>query len=166
MTEISFTKVKFPFGWLGNMAPFPISFQDQIWPTSEHLFQALRFDFGHPARDEIREQKSPMGAKMVAKRNAHLMTTTPRSQADLDTMELVLQLKIEQYSLVRDGLLATGDRFIIEDATSRPTESGLFWGAKRMGFPGPLYWFGINMLGLLWMKARERLQNPHGFDLG
>ena len=115
------------------MAPFPISFQEQVWPTSEHLFQALRFDYGHPVRDEIREQKSPMSAKMVAKRNRSLMTIVPRSQADLDTMELVLQLKLEQHPVVREGLLATGDLPIIEDVTHRPTESGLFWGAKRIG---------------------------------
>lgn len=165
MNEISFTKVKLPYGWLGNMAPFPITFQELVWPTTEHLFQALRFPFDSPVREEIRMQIGPMQAKFVAKRNVGLMTTIPRSQVDLDTMELVLQLKLEQHSALKQQLLATGELPIIEDVTSRPNESGLFWGARRSGRPGEEIWVGKNMLGLLWMKARSRLQNPHGFDL-
>lgn len=33
MNIITFTKVKLPYGWLGNMAPFPLSI-DGGWRTS------------------------------------------------------------------------------------------------------------------------------------
>ena len=42
--SISFTKVSLPFGWLGNMSPFPILYEGKEWKTTEALFQALRFD--------------------------------------------------------------------------------------------------------------------------
>jgi predicted NAD-dependent protein-ADP-ribosyltransferase YbiA (DUF1768 family) len=48
------------------MAPYPIEHNGQVWPTSEALFQALRFD-DPTIREEIRTQKSPMSAKMIAK---------------------------------------------------------------------------------------------------
>jgi hypothetical protein len=43
---IAFTKVRLPFGWLGNMNPFPLAHDGKVWPTAEHLFQALRFEDG------------------------------------------------------------------------------------------------------------------------
>ena len=41
--DIAFTKVKLPYGWLGNMSPYPIKFGDDTYLTTEALFQALRF---------------------------------------------------------------------------------------------------------------------------
>jgi predicted ATP-grasp superfamily ATP-dependent carboligase len=40
---ITFTKTSLPFGWLGNMAPYPIEYLEKTWRTAEALFQALRF---------------------------------------------------------------------------------------------------------------------------
>ena len=65
---VSFTKVSLPFGWLGNMSPYPVQYNGVMWKTTEHLFQALRFKENSPIRDEICMQKSPMGAKMCAKK--------------------------------------------------------------------------------------------------
>lgn len=155
-------KVKEPYGWLGNMSSHPISFQGVIWPTAEHLFQALRFEYGHPVREEIRQQKSPMSAKMVAKKYPFLMVTRPRSHEDVCAMELVLLLKLEQYSDLKVKLLATANHDIVEDCTARATESGLFWGAKLLPGKGEVdgrgAWQGSNVLGNLWMKIRDREQ--------
>ena len=62
---IAFTKVKLPFGWLGNMSPHPIIFWDKEWRTAEALFQAGRFVTDDPIREEIRAEASPMSAKMI-----------------------------------------------------------------------------------------------------
>jgi predicted NAD-dependent protein-ADP-ribosyltransferase YbiA (DUF1768 family) len=64
---ISFTKTDLPYGWLGNMFAAPITYNGQIWRTSEALFQALRFE-DETIREVIRNDKSPMGAKMLSKR--------------------------------------------------------------------------------------------------
>src|SRR5262249_49560871 len=62
---IAFTKVDLPYGWLGNMAPFPVMHDGRGYRTTEALFQALRFD-QEPIREAIRGEKSPMAAKMRA----------------------------------------------------------------------------------------------------
>jgi predicted NAD-dependent protein-ADP-ribosyltransferase YbiA (DUF1768 family) len=75
---IAFTKVKLPYGWLGNMSPFPIEHDGKTWRTTEALFQALRFE-DEEIRELIREQKSPMAAKMMAKKHRESMTIQPLS---------------------------------------------------------------------------------------
>jgi len=155
--EITFTKVKLPWGWLSNMSPHPIDILGTVWPTAEHLFQALRFDVHSPIREEIRAQKSPMTAKMVAKRYVDQMTKVPRSREDLDSMRLVLLLKVEEHPDLKTKLLGTGDAVIIENVTARPNESGLFWGAARN--PDGT-WRGNNALGKEWMTVRWTLRLP------
>ena len=65
---IGFTKTKLPYGWMGNMSAYPIQLNGVTWKTSEALFQAMRFDDAQVI-DEIRECKSPFGAKCIAKRH-------------------------------------------------------------------------------------------------
>ena len=154
MSVISFTKVSLPYGWLGNMAPYPIVVKDLSWRTNEALFQAYRFAAEDPVREEIRSQTSPMAAKMVAKRCKERMVVVPQSEQDLQLMELVLRLKLKAHPGLKTKLLATGDATIIEDCTSRPRGSGLFWGAALQ--PDET-WKGNNQLGKLWMQLRQEL---------
>jgi predicted NAD-dependent protein-ADP-ribosyltransferase YbiA (DUF1768 family) len=160
MQTISFTKVSLPYGWLGNMAPFPVVHEGVEWRTTEALFQALRFAPGSPVREMIREQKSPMAAKMVAKKHASERVVTPLTDADLDLMRLVIRLKVEQHPRVREDLLSAGDRLIVEDVTKRPGGTGLFWGAALQGGA----WEGGNALGLLWMELRDNLRRERGSE--
>jgi ribA/ribD-fused uncharacterized protein len=153
--SVTFTKVKKPHGWLGNMAPFPVHYLGLEWRTTEALFQALRFD--DPAiREEIRAQRSPMAAKMAARRHPERMVVVPGSPRDLESMELCLRLKLEQHPHLQEELLRTGDEIIIEDVTRRSTAGRhLFWGmALRDG-----EWVGENHLGRLWMRLRAELRH-------
>lgn len=151
---ISFTRVRLPYGWLGNMAPFPLEWGGATWRTSEALFQARRFAAGDPVRELIRAEKSPMGAKMVAKAHADRMVIAQQSEADLELMADVLRLKVVAHPQLVADLFATGEEEIIEDCTSRPRGSGLFWGAARQA-DGT--WLGANHLGRLWMELRAEL---------
>lgn len=145
-------KVKDEYGWLGNMSPFPVLYQEKTYRTTEALFQALRFD-DEKIIESIRDQKSPIAAKMKGKRHRDRMFVVPMSEADLDNMRLVLRLKLLQHPKLRDDLLATGDEEIVEDCTRRPRGSGLFWGvANRDGD-----WIGENWIGRLWMELRTEL---------
>lgn len=153
MKVVAFTKVAAPYGWLGNMSKFPITYQERVWPTAEHLFQALRFQCGHPIQEEIRVIPSPMAAKMRAKHNSVLMVVRPRSPEDVSAMELVLVLKLEQHPALVDQLLATGDAVLVEDITKRrASESAVFWGARKT----ETGWEGENQLGKLWTALRAR----------
>lgn len=154
MDTIAFTKVALPFGWLGNMSPYPVKYDGKEWKTTEALFQALRFPDDH-VRELIRAEKSPMGAKMrtkaLAKIHARLL---PTSEQDVENMETCLRLKIDQHPELKQKLKATGERLIVEDCTSRGKRgTNLFWGAVNENGE----WIGENILGKLWMKIRSEL---------
>jgi len=150
---IAFTKVSLPGGWLGNMAAYPITDDNGlVWRTPEALFQAMRLAPDDLVREEIRAQKSPMSAKMVAKKYADKRIIEACGAEDLANMKCVLSLKLAQHPQVLTDLRATGDAVIIEDCTNRPGGTGLFWGAARHE-DGT--WHGENMLGVLWMELRE-----------
>lgn len=145
-------KVKDEHGCWGNMAPYPILYQDKTWLTSEALFQALRFS-DEIVKEEIRTQKSPMSAKMVAKKYKDKMIVQPMSETDLNNMRLVLSLKLKQHPELSE-ILKNSDAFIVEDCTKRQRGSGLFWGAALKDDK----WVGENWLGKLWMEIREKLK--------
>ena len=154
---ITFTKVALPFGWLGNMAPYPVTYGGKAWRTTEALFQALRFE-DESIQEAIRQEKSPMAAKMVAKRHKSKMVVVPMGAADLDNMRLVLRLKLQAHPALRRQLLATGAARLVEDCSRRPHGSGLFWGAAlREG-----RWVGENWLGRLWEELRASLRESGG----
>jgi ribA/ribD-fused uncharacterized protein len=154
---IAFTKVALPFGWLGNMAPYPVTYRGKAWRTTEALFQALRFE-DESIRESIRQEKSPMAVKFIAQRHKSKMIVEPRSPADLDNMRLVLRLKLQAHPALRRQLLATGAARLVEDCSRRPHGSGLFWGAAlREG-----RWVGENWLGRLWEELRASLRESGG----
>lgn len=154
--DIAFTGVRKPFGWLGNMAPYPVVFDGQKWPRSEHLFQALRFSQDqHVIREAIRAEPNPMKAKFLARSYAEKFFLEPQGFQDVQNMRRVLWLKLQQHPDLARQLLATDDRKIIEDVTSRHGKgSARFWGAART----PDGWEGDNMLGELWMILRDELK--------
>lgn len=155
---ISFTKVKLPYGGLGNMAPFPIEYEGKTWRTSEALFQALRFPSTGSLREWIRSESSPMGAKMLAKKyQKEYAIVDPRSPTDVENMSKVLALKYAQHAQVRELLSNTAALPIYEDCSARRNESGLFWGAA---FDSKTQtWIGQNVLGNLWVKLRDESSN-------
>ena len=169
MPDAVIRKVREEFGEFGNMSPHPIVTiydinyvhmsgepvvtAETTWPTAEHLFQAMRF-LDHTIQGVIRREKSPMGAKMAAKRLAAEMCLEPRSPKDVDNMRRVLQWKAEQHPAILEKLLATGNDFIVEDCSNRRNDSGLFWGAALVGGGGEATWVGVNTLGKLWMELR------------
>lgn len=153
MEEIAFTKVKLPYGWLGNMSPHPIRYEYLDYSTAEALFQVLRFK-DSAIRAAIRSARSPMTAKMVAKAHADKMVVIPRSAEDLENMRLVLTMKLAQHADLEEELLKTGDAILIEDCSARSSTSGLFWGMARSAEG----WKGENQLGKLWMERRAALR--------
>lgn len=152
--SISFTKTSLPFGWLGNMSAFPISYEGKDWRTTEALFQALRFD-DDSIKEMVRLEKSPMGAKLKAKGMADKMVVKQLSEQDVENMKLCVKLKIEQHPHLKKELLETGELPIYEDVTKRGDRgSNLFWGAMLINDE----WVGQNVLGNIWMDVRNELK--------
>jgi ribA/ribD-fused uncharacterized protein len=157
-------KVKDEHGWLGNMSPYPIVWEGKKYRTTEALFQALRFD-DEDIIEEIREQKSPMAAKFVAKKHKKKMVSPEdKRDKDLENMRLCLKLKLEQHPDLKEKLKATHGEKIIEDCSNRLNKSGLFWGAAFIKET----WIGANALGKLWMELRMELieEEAKKIDLG
>ena len=167
--DIAFTKVNLPYGWLGNMSPHPVWFNGRRWRTTEALFQALRFTCDD-LREQIRNESSPMGTKMVAKRlknenaeRSEIFSHKPMDTTDMENMRMVLKLKIAQHPELLSKLLNTQNKRIIEDVTSRAGPRHEFWGARKDGE----LWVGHNHLGVMWMELRGQLadwKNDHDAD--
>lgn len=137
-------------GWMGNMAHYQVNYQGKSFPTSEHLFQCLRFN-NPEIIEQIRTEPNPMKAKWIAKSKINEMSVVPLSLGDVKNMLLVLKLKIEQHPELKQLLKDTGDAVIIEDCTNRQGGTGLFWGAALVNDN----WAGRNILGKLWMQIRK-----------
>jgi ribA/ribD-fused uncharacterized protein len=152
MGVIAFRKVKEPFGWLSNLAPYPVPFAGQVWPTAEALFLALRFD-DQGVRERIRTQGSPMAARFVARDKdlKPLLAVIPKTERDVANMRRVLRLKFTHYPKLRRCLVATHPHDIVEDCTRR---GDTFWGARLKDGE----WWGDNITGNLLMDLRDELR--------
>lgn len=154
--EITITKVKEESGWLSCMSAYPVTYQGKQYRTCEALFQAQRFTNYPEIQKEIIECKSPMGAKMIARKNREKLnrgTKWDEAPSDIPLMKKCLKLKLEQHPELKDKLIATGNADIIEDCTTHDRESARFWGAvKKDG-----KWVGENVFGKIWMDIREEL---------
>jgi len=160
MDTISFTKVDLPYGWLGNMSPHIVKYDGQWYKTTESLFQCMRFKDYPEVQEEIRNQKSPMSAKMVAKKHKHLIsgktTKIVEETNDLIRMRECLLLKLKHHPDLIRRLLGTGESVLIEDCSKRRGGTGLIWGMAKE--PDGT-WVGRNELGKLWMSIREELRD-------
>jgi ribA/ribD-fused uncharacterized protein len=157
---IRINKVREPNGNFSCMSNHLVTHEGLIYRTCEALFQCLRFK-GYPAIQEmIRSEKSPMGAKMRARKHCGLLNRGPKwdeAPGDLDLMMISLRLKIEQHPELIEELLKTGDAKIIEDCTSHDRESSRFWGMVYK----ENNWLGENHLGNLWMEIRDELKQKN-----
>ena len=158
MAEIAFTKVDLPYGWLGNMSPHIVKYQNQWYKTAEALFQCMRYRGFPEVQQEIRDQKSPMSAKMIAKKYKKLIagksSREDEERKDLERMRECLLLKLNAHPDLKRMLLGSRDALIIEDCSRRKGGSGMFWGMAKME---GRKWVGRNELGKLWMAIREEL---------
>ena len=136
-------------GWMGNMSAHSVIHQNQTFRTTEALFQWLRFE-GHPEiQKRLFAEKSPMAVKMVAKKHRRLLDK-PDSGIDLKMMRSCLKLKIKQHAELKEKLLATGDKLIVEDCSARPRGDAFYWGMALI----ERQWVGENHLGKIWMELR------------
>jgi len=151
MRMIWFNKVKEEYGWMGNMAPYPIMFEGKIWRTSEALFQGMRFD-DEEIKEIIRKEKSPMGAKMKAKKYSDQMVVVPMTELDVEQMKKCVRIKFDQHPALKKMLLDTVGAYIYEDIGNRKGERHKFWGAKKISEnEGD----GHNMMGRILMELRD-----------
>ena len=151
MKNVWFKKVAEEYGWMGNMAPYPIKYNGKVWLTSEALFQSMRYD-DDSVKEIIRGEKSPMGAKMKAKKNRDQMVVVPMSELDVENMRKCVKMKFDAHPQLKRQLMNTKDSFIYEDIGNRNGERHKFWGAKKLSESEGA---GNNMMGKILMDLRE-----------
>jgi ribA/ribD-fused uncharacterized protein len=131
--------------WLSNFWMEPFEYLTDIWPSSEHAYQAMKTQ-NMDERDEIRLAPTARAAKKLGMR----VTLRPGwDDMRVDTMREILQAKFKSANL-RMWLEMTGDAELIEGNT---------WGDK---FWGQVDGVGENWLGRLLMELREELRREDG----
>jgi ribA/ribD-fused uncharacterized protein len=151
MKSVWFKKVAEKYGWMGNMAPYPIVYNGKVWLTSEALFQGMRYS-DEEIKEIIRKEKSPMGAKMKAKKYKDQMVVIPMSPQDVENMRKCVKMKFDQHPQLKKELMNTKDAYIYEDIGNRNGERHKFWGAKKISEnEGD----GHNMMGRILMELRD-----------
>ncbi len=141
---VAFYRVSDDYGCFSNFAPYPILLDGKVWPTSEHYFQAQKFD--DPDQQEIiRQTESPMiAARMGRSRKTPLRPDW--ESVKVAAMRKAVRAKFTQHADIHQTLLATGDAAIVEH-----TQNDSFWGDGGDGS-------GENMLGRILMEVREELR--------
>lgn len=142
--EIRFYRTADEFGCFSNFAPYPIELDGRIWPTSEHYFQAQKFDDSE-YQEKIRSTKSAMIAARLG-RSRKVPIKTDWNQIKDDVMRKAVRAKFMQHSEIGKQLVETGDALIIEH-----TRNDRYWGDGGDGT-------GKNMLGIILMEIREDLK--------
>ena len=144
MDPVNFYSVSDDFGQFSNFAPFPISLDGERWPTTEHYFQAAKFDKAD-YKLKIRRANSPMEAARLGRDRKQKIRRDWES-VKVGIMRDALLAKFTQHDELRALLLSTGEAKIVEH-----TENDSFWGDGGDGS-------GKNMLGQILMQVRETLR--------
>lgn len=131
------------------------------FPTSEHYFQAQKFGFNKKVYNDIRNEPRARGAFQRANNyTKYIRSHDPRlynrwvkwwidDETRIDVMKRALHLKFTQHNDLRNLLLNTGNRKLVEH-----TRNDKFWGDGGDDT-------GKNMLGKLLMELRNNLRSSY-----
>jgi ribA/ribD-fused uncharacterized protein len=138
-----FTPAYHPFD---NFSAHQIELWGRLFPTAEHAFQWRKFSECAPAvAESILVARSPEAAKKIAAE--HRAERRPDwAEARVGVMREILGAKAEQHADVRERLMASGDRTLIE-----ASPSDAFWGVGSDGN-------GENWVGRILMELRSGLK--------
>ena len=131
-------------GCFSNFSRHSIFLRGKRWRTSEHFFQAMKFQ-GTEHEEKVRLCKTPSQAADMGRSRKLPLRRDWESVKDQVMLEAV-RAKFTQHDDLRAALLATGDAVIVEH-----TENDSYWGDGGDGS-------GKNRLGQILMQVRELLR--------
>jgi N-glycosidase YbiA len=132
-----------PYGCFSNFSAHGFELDNLWWSTSEHYFQAQKF-IGTNHLEEIRLAKTPKQAADMGRERTRPLREDWEQVKD-EIMKKAVLCKFETHADIREILLATNDKLIIENAPG-----DYDWGCGRDGS-------GTNKLGQILMEVREIL---------
>ena len=148
MAEIRFYSESGRHGDFSNFARWPIVFKGKTWPTSEHCFQAMKFE-DKAVQERIRNAATAQAATDLGRNRKFKIRRRWDQLRDSIMYEIVLA-KFTQHPELTRLLLATGEARIIEH-----TENDSYWGDGGDGS-------GKNKRGKILMKVRAHLDGLVG----
>jgi ribA/ribD-fused uncharacterized protein len=156
--EITLSEIRFyrsnekPFGAFSNLYRRPIVFEETVFPTAEHAYQA-----GKASKKEVRQWLLSAPTPALVAMAAHGLYTwdvVPNwNQIKLKRMREVLRAKFTQHEDLRRLLLSTGDARLVE-AGRVDNAVNRFWGEVNGR--------GENKLGVFLMELRYELRSNDG----
>ena len=118
---------------------------DEKWyPTSEHYFQAMKFE-DEAYQEKIRTCHSPMEAANLG-RSRQVKLREDWEEVKIDIMRDAVLKKFTTHEELRELLRSTADQELVENAPG-----DYFWGCGKSGS-------GKNWLGKILMEVREQLK--------
>lgn len=145
--SILFYSVSDEYGCFSNFAPYPIRLDGKVWPTSEHYFQAQKFQ-EEEHQEQIRKTKSPMIAARMGRDRKKPLRSDWEAVKD-DVMRKAVRAKFAQHEDLRQVLLATGEATLVEH-----TANDSYWGDGGDGS-------GQNRLGHILTEVRAELRTSN-----
>ena len=149
MDEIHFYRAsEKPYGAFSNLYRREVLFEDEVFATSEHAYQAGKAR--KPAvRKWLMEAPSPALLAMAARGLYYWDIIPGWSKTKFDRMRAVLRAKFTQHPDLKELLLSTGNARLVESATV-DNDVNRLWGEVNG--------VGRNMLGVLLMEIRSELR--------
>ncbi len=142
--EIKFYSETGKYGEFSNFASFTIRLKNKTWNTTEHFYQAQKFE-NQAYQEKIRNAESPMKAAELGRSRKERILKNWETKKD-NVMYEAVKAKFTQHTDLRQLLLDTENARIVEH-----TENDAYWGDGGDGK-------GKNMLGKILMRVREELR--------
>lgn len=139
---ICFYNFREPYEEFTNFYPAILTINGKTYPTSEHYFQSQKFTNNPQIAEQIRISNSPRDAFNIARQNSQYVDANWRSN-NINVMETALKAKFTQHPILRNILINTGNKTLVEH-----TVIDNFWGDGGDGS-------GQNNLGEALMRIRE-----------
>lgn len=141
---IYFYSTRDEYGEFSNFSRHGIELDGHWWPTTEHYFQAQKFE-DEEYKEKIRNAATPkLAAELGRSRKMPLRSDWERVKDDV--MYRAVLEKFRKHKALQEKLLATGDQEIVENAPG-----DYYWGCGKDGS-------GKNRLGEILVKVRAELR--------
>ena len=135
------------YRFLSNFWHCPIVYQDKLWKSAEHIYQAMK-TADEQKQEEIRLLETAGQAKKAGKR---VVIRIDWNEIRDSLMKKIVWKKFRQNADLREKLLATGDQELQE---------GNWWGDVYWGI-STITGVGENKLGLILQETREKLRTAN-----
>jgi len=129
-----------------NFSNHAVKFENKIYPTSEHLFQSLKFAHRPLLAEHIRTCDPRPSVAFSEARRFQPEVRQDWKQYNIKAMEIAVWHKFTQDRDLKEELLATGDAELIENS-----DKDAFWGCGADGK-------GKNELGKALVRLRAQLR--------